>query len=120
MRLTFPKILLAILLGAGCYSWRPVRLEPNPDPATRPSHIDITLRDGARHTVYRPEVHQDSLRGWIGETGITPVRFALNDIASARVRKVDGDKTAAFAIGISLFLLLAWLAGLGLALSSFE
>ena len=120
MRLIFPKILLALVLGAGCYSWKTVRLEPNPDPSKRPSHIEITLHDGARVNLYRPEVRQDSLYGWIGETGITPVSYALSDIASARAHKVDGDKTAAFAIGISLLLLLAWLAGLGLVLASFE
>ena len=75
------------------------------------------MRTGARHTVYRPEIRQDSLYGWIGETGITPVVFALNDVAFARARKVDGEKTAAFTIGASLLLLLAAFLGVGLLLA---
>lgn len=76
------------------------------------------MRTGVRHTVYRPEIRQDSLYGWIGETGITPVSFALGDIAYARAHKVDGERTAAFTIGVSLFLLLAAFLGAGLLLAA--
>jgi hypothetical protein len=120
MRPVSVKLLIVVILAMGCYSWKPVKLEPNPDPSARPSHIEITMRDGAQYTVYRPEVRQDSLHGWVGETGITPVAFALDDVALARARRVDGDKTAAFGIGVSLFFLLAWFLGAGMILASLE
>lgn len=76
------------------------------------------MRNGERHTVYRPEIRQDSLHGWTGELQSIAVGFALDEIAVARARTLDGDKTAAFTIGTSLMILTAAFMGFGLLLAA--
>ena len=106
----------AVLSGTvGCYTSHRVTLNENPIASTRPTVIEITSRDGTRFTVNSPMVRSDSLHGWLDDTKRAPAAFALIDIASARSRRFDGERTAATFIGGGVLLLLLWASGLGMA-----
>ena len=77
----------------GCYSWRPVALEENPNTNTRPEKLRVMTKGGASFDVYRPVVAGDTLRGWSDAQRTTPVAFPVSDVATARTRQLNEART---------------------------
>ena len=113
----YGSVALAVL-SIGCHSWKTVGVEPNPDPASRPSKIEITTASRGSFTVYYPEVREDSLHGWFDDARENPAGFSVKEINSAKVRQLNGEKTASLIVGIGVLGLLTWVSGMLLVLST--
>ena len=106
------RSLIAVTVAVwtiGCYSWKPVRLDANPEASTRPSRIEITTKEPARYTVYHPEVRGDSLHGWLDDSRSRPVSFVVSQIAGAEVRKLNVLQVMGVTIGLAAVVVLTLL-----------
>ena len=117
--LTFPanpripqlRSIVAVVSAAttfACQTWKPVTLNENPDPAARPSRIEITSRGGSTSIVYSPVVRGDSLYGWQDRERTVPAAYAVADITTARTRQLSGGRTAALVAGTIVALAVLW------------
>jgi hypothetical protein len=102
----------------GCYSWKPVRLDVNPDASTRPSRIEISTQDRARYTLFSPEVRGDSLHGWFDDSRSKPASFAVIQIVSAQVRQRDVPQVMGVAMAVAAVAVVGVVAFLYIVLST--
>ena len=94
-------IALAPFLG-GCHSYRAVTLRENPDAGTRPPVILVTLHDGSKVWVNRPEVRGDSLYGEARTGQRVALPVAVAQVSRAEVKRASSERTAALVLGLVL------------------
>ena len=91
--------VLSAFCSFGCYTWKPVTMNVNADASTRPARVEVVTTKSERVVIYKPEVHGDSIHGWLDSQSRIPVARAISDVASSRTRQLSSGRTAALLVG---------------------
>jgi hypothetical protein len=100
----FIAVVIALTL-TGCVQTRPVTLNVNADPATRPKAIEVRTLAGKRHVLLKPEVRGDTLYGLFDHWSPKPAKFALSEIESAQTAQTVNRKLLAVLLMVDLIVL---------------
>ena len=103
------KVLVVMLLAASttaCYSWRAEPPSPDAMVAIDSSRVArVTLLDGRRLEVARPNIANDTLRGWnsrdLARRRRVPVLVPVSQIQLVETQHLSPGKTTAAALAVA-------------------
>ena len=96
-------LVVTILSGMGCYTWRVESLTPEAVLAAgQPTEVRVTRTDGSMIVVRDPVLRADSLTGAISRHGTREdARIPLADVHQIATRQFSAGKTIGLVVGLA-------------------